>query len=279
VDIQTMLTIMEEMQQHQQHTISTTINTTLSAPTTTPASSNSFPLKAGLYNLVPREWLRLWRRYVKDISFSELPILDCTRLLCHAHGLLLIPPHVLEYFVGIRSSLFNGLGNYPGELVEILTAEEWDHLQQETSIAAYCTDFSVRFCVIVNEQEENQQEDYQVTWNLPICETCDPLLPPTPLIKTKGQGRGQCSNNKVGNGGNRSHNGSGNGSSVEPLIMSHPRQHNHRRHHLNKSLSQLQHQQGGHRLNNRIMNSPNTNNRSRSNSTSSIAEKALVILR
>ena len=51
------------------------------------------PLLPGIYHLVPREWLKRWRRFSKDPS-STIPLLDCTSLLCHSHGLFVIPPHL-----------------------------------------------------------------------------------------------------------------------------------------------------------------------------------------
>jgi hypothetical protein len=44
------------------------------------------PLLPGLYNLVPKHWLRTWRRYIKDPELSSLPALDCTNLFCNSHG-------------------------------------------------------------------------------------------------------------------------------------------------------------------------------------------------
>jgi len=45
------------------------------------------PLVPGLYNLVPKDWLRTWRRYLKDPELSSLPSLDCTSLFCNSHGI------------------------------------------------------------------------------------------------------------------------------------------------------------------------------------------------
>ena len=63
------------------------------------------PLMAGLYHLVPKEWLLRWRRYIKDASILSPPMFDCGGLLCDEHGLLLVPPHVEEYLVGMSYSL------------------------------------------------------------------------------------------------------------------------------------------------------------------------------
>lgn len=158
------------------------------SPSTGGQPAEHHPLRPGSYNVVPREWLRVWRRYLKD-PFSVvsggssgssssnsntpnacsspyaakygLPPLDCTSLLCHNHGLLVIPLHLEEYLVGLRRNLLNGLGKYRGEVVEVVTEEEWELLQ--TSLNSL-SDFSVRFTI---------DEEYSVTWNIPVCERCD----------------------------------------------------------------------------------------------------------
>eukprot|EP00600_Ochromonadales_sp_CCMP1393_P005262 CAMPEP_0174968474 /NCGR_PEP_ID=MMETSP0004_2-20121128/8156_1 /TAXON_ID=420556 /ORGANISM="Ochromonas sp., Strain CCMP1393" /LENGTH=621 /DNA_ID=CAMNT_0016217715 /DNA_START=606 /DNA_END=2468 /DNA_ORIENTATION=- len=123
---------------------------TASAGTLYPATSNGIedtfqqPLVPGLYNLMPKRWLQSWRRYTKDLTVSSLPHLDCTSFLCHSHGLLVIPPHIEEYLIGLRRSLLGGLGTYPGEIAEIITADEWDEMQNLFHGAA---DFNVRFCL------------------------------------------------------------------------------------------------------------------------------------
>eukprot|EP00596_Hydrurales_sp_CCMP1899_P005491 CAMPEP_0119044628 /NCGR_PEP_ID=MMETSP1177-20130426/33086_1 /TAXON_ID=2985 /ORGANISM="Ochromonas sp, Strain CCMP1899" /LENGTH=412 /DNA_ID=CAMNT_0007015033 /DNA_START=346 /DNA_END=1581 /DNA_ORIENTATION=+ len=102
------------------------------------------PLLPGLYNLVPKAWLKLWRHYAKDLNVLSVPPLDCTSMLCHSHGLLVIPLHVEEYLVGLKKSLLGGLGSYEGDIVEILCLDEWDELQMSLKSLS---DFSVRFCL------------------------------------------------------------------------------------------------------------------------------------
>lgn len=45
------------------------------------------PLVPGLYNIIPREWLRMWRRYTRDADVPPFPPLDCAGLFCSSHGL------------------------------------------------------------------------------------------------------------------------------------------------------------------------------------------------
>lgn len=120
------------------------------------------PLLPGLYNLVPKTWLKSWRQFTKDPTLTALPTLDCTCLLCHTHGHLVIPPHFEEYIVGLKKSLTGGLGAYSGQVFEILSADEWDALQ--TSLKSL-SDFSVRFCL----------DGDNITWNMEVCTACDSL--------------------------------------------------------------------------------------------------------
>lgn len=124
------------------------------------------PLIPGLYNIVPRSWLKVWRQYCKDASIKVLPPLDCSSLLCHTHGHLVVPPHLEEFLIGVRRYLVQGLGVYPGDIVEILSAEEWDVLV--TSLPGGVKDipdFTVRFSL----------DGEGVTWNHPCCMKCDPF--------------------------------------------------------------------------------------------------------
>eukprot|EP01039_Chlorochromonas_danica_P007569 gene7569-8369_t len=126
--------------------------------------SHQLPLASGLYNLVPRKWLKEWRRYVKDPSVTSLAVLDCSRLLCFNHGMLVVPPHLEEFLVGLRRGLLSGLGDYEGEVVELVTAEEWEELQHlhrgvGTPDLAIC-------CAV---------DGHSVLWSVDVCNECDPL--------------------------------------------------------------------------------------------------------
>jgi hypothetical protein len=121
-----------------------------------------YPLISGLYNLVPRQWLRQYRRYLRDVDAARPPLLDCSGLLCDTHGLLVVPPHVEEYLVGIRVGLLSNLMDYQGEVVEIVSADEWDVLQDT---CRGCSDFNVRFSL--------QGQD--ISWNIGLCHSCDPF--------------------------------------------------------------------------------------------------------
>ena len=123
-----------------------------------------YPLLPGLYNIVPRAWLKRWRTYTREPT-AQLPLADteCERLLCHSHGLLVVPPHLEEFLTGTKRSLLGGLGAYEGDVVEILTAEEWETLQSQV-LQGDC--FSVGFALDI---------DHNITWSHAQCHTCDPL--------------------------------------------------------------------------------------------------------
>jgi len=129
------------------------------------------PLIPGLYNLVPRKWLKAWRHYVKDASSEKLPHLDCTDLICQAHGQLVVPPHVTDYLLGVRRGLLTGLGGYEGVMAEIISADEWDTLQEVFRGAA---DFNVRFCL----------DGSAVIWSIGVCTVCDPFTYHNVMSKT-----------------------------------------------------------------------------------------------
>mmetsp|Transcript_28411 Transcript_28411/g.31021 ORF Transcript_28411/g.31021 Transcript_28411/m.31021 type:complete len:426 (-) Transcript_28411:856-2133(-) len=125
--------------------------------------SNHQPLISGMYNIVTREWLREWRRYVKDSKQTTLLPLDCGILFCNTHGHLVIPPHLEEYLLGMRKSLLTGLGLYNGIEVEIITPDEWDEFQKVLHNSY--SDLCVRFLL----------DGDNVVWNCPTCSICDPF--------------------------------------------------------------------------------------------------------
>ena len=119
------------------------------------------PLLPGSYHLVPRSWLKSWRLFNKDLNATCAPPLDCTNMLCYAHGLLSVPCHVEEYLVGLRKTLLGGLGSYSGEVVEILSDCEWTALQNRLNCLP---GFSVRFTL----------DGDNITWNMRLCSLCTP---------------------------------------------------------------------------------------------------------
>jgi hypothetical protein len=121
------------------------------------------PLLPGLYHIVPRAWLRSWRQFMKDASIVRPPIFDCASVLCEEHGILLVPPHVEEYLVGLRKSLLGGLAEYTGDVMEILASEEFSTLQRENIKGI--EDFSVCFSC---------DAEGEVQWNIERCSKCDP---------------------------------------------------------------------------------------------------------
>lgn len=104
---------------------------------------------------------------MKEInSPPPAPVIECTRLLCHVHGLLVIPPHLEEYLHGARKTLLGGLGQYPGEVVEILSYEEWEALQAVVLKKNQNSEFGVSFSI---------DADGHITWSCGLCQACDPF--------------------------------------------------------------------------------------------------------
>jgi hypothetical protein len=172
----------------------------------------TYPLVCGTYYLVSRDWLKSWRRFLKDVSITQppatSPVMDCTRMLCSRHGYLMVPAHVEEYLVGIKRSLLAGLSDYVGEIVEIVTADEWETLvhvyHQHSTTSGSKSSFrpksvskdslissgtklstggrkSYIAASFVISQHSNRDVaavasiSQQLHWNLPICHVCDPL--------------------------------------------------------------------------------------------------------
>jgi hypothetical protein len=129
------------------------------------------PLAPGLYHLVPRSWLRVWRAFVKgDADTQCLPALDSTCMLCSAHGSFIPPPHVNDFLRGVRGKkyLLGGLGDYGGQQYEIITTEEWDALSGLITVhEGGRPDFTVRFSC----------DGERVTWSTDMCSKCDPFDP------------------------------------------------------------------------------------------------------
>lgn len=69
------------------------------------------PLVPGVYNALPRSWCHRWRKFLKT-GEGERPVApDATALLCDAHRLPLIPPHLEAYLYGDTPTLLVGSGN------------------------------------------------------------------------------------------------------------------------------------------------------------------------
>jgi len=121
------------------------------------------PLLPGMYHIISRSWLKKYRKYLKDSELKDLAPPDCTSFLCQTHGSIIIPPHVEEYLHGYRANLLGGLANYPGEVVEILTSDEFEALS--TALGPLSPDFNVRFSL----------DGVTIAWSVEVCRACDPF--------------------------------------------------------------------------------------------------------
>lgn len=69
------------------------------------------PLQPGVYCALPRAWCHRWRKYIKTGEGKPLPAPDASELLCEAHNLPLIPPHLESFLRGETSALLGGNTN------------------------------------------------------------------------------------------------------------------------------------------------------------------------
>ena len=70
------------------------------------------PLVPGVFNALPRSWCHRWRKFLKT-GEGERPFApDATALLCDAHRLPLVPPHLEAYLYGDTPALLVGSGNH-----------------------------------------------------------------------------------------------------------------------------------------------------------------------
>lgn len=127
-------------------------------------SPMQLPLLPGVYHLLPRFWLRTWRHFIRDHQAPPPPPLESSHLLCEAHGLPLVPPHVSQFLAGDRDALLPPLDDAESEhqqvLCEILADEEYDAL-----LELYPAEDHPRFAVLPDHR--------QVHWRTEPCLCCD----------------------------------------------------------------------------------------------------------
>ncbi|CAB9509314.1 expressed unknown protein [Seminavis robusta] len=71
-----------------------------------PSAVGGCPLVPGLYYAVPRAWCHAWRKYMKTGEGGPLLPPDGSALLCDAHRLALLPPHLDAYLYGESPQLW-----------------------------------------------------------------------------------------------------------------------------------------------------------------------------
>lgn len=67
------------------------------------------PLVPGTYMVLPRVWCHQWRRYIKTGEGSMPLPPDSSALLCDAHKLFLLPPHLEAYLNGETPQLLSSI--------------------------------------------------------------------------------------------------------------------------------------------------------------------------
>ena len=66
------------------------------------------PLQPGRYYILPRAWCYGWRRYIRTGeggTAKSYPAPDAASMLCDAHRMVLLPPHLESYLYGEQSQL------------------------------------------------------------------------------------------------------------------------------------------------------------------------------
>ena len=116
-------------------------------------------LSPGAYRLVPRAWLKKWRRSLA-VSGAERPgpptTSDC---LCHAHGLPVIPAHVTAWLRGESLDLLPHHSQATDFDCEVVTLDEWRAIN-----ALFPVDYAIAFDVDGNGD---------VRWATEPCAQCD----------------------------------------------------------------------------------------------------------
>ena len=116
-------------------------------------------LAPGAYRLVPRAWLKKWRRSLA-VSGAERPgpptTSDC---LCHAHGLPVIPAHVTAWLRGESADLLPHHSQATDFDCEVVTLDEWRAIN-----ALFPVDYAIAFDVDGNGD---------VRWATEPCAQCD----------------------------------------------------------------------------------------------------------
>jgi hypothetical protein len=79
----------------------------LAASSGSDASTPSCPLVVGNYHIILRGWCHQWRRYIKTGDVPMPPPPESSMLLCDAHKLALLPPHLDAFLSGETSQLLS----------------------------------------------------------------------------------------------------------------------------------------------------------------------------
>lgn len=83
-----------------------------------PLDQPSCPLKPGVYCALPRSWCHRWRKYIKTGEGGFPPAPDASEVLCEAHNLPLVPPHLESFLRGETSALLASGTNNTGATAE-----------------------------------------------------------------------------------------------------------------------------------------------------------------
>jgi len=125
------------------------------------------PLMPGLYHLLPKSWLKTFRHYIRDHQAPRPVAPDSTCLLCDAHQLPLVPPHVMSFLAGERGTLLQSMTDEEKAnqtVCEILTIDEYEAVASMYGSTA--GDFNLSFAI--------EPDRLTVQWGGERCLECDP---------------------------------------------------------------------------------------------------------
>lgn len=72
-------------------------------------------LVEGVYYVLPRSWCFAWRKFIKTGEGGQPTPPDAASLLCHAHRLLLVPPHLDQFLLGKSNQLMSASCEQQGQ--------------------------------------------------------------------------------------------------------------------------------------------------------------------
>jgi len=139
------------------------------------------PLIPGTYAILPRIYLRGWRKFLKEscsifsVQPPEIKSLEDMKLVCYAHQRGLIPPHLDSFLTGECKVLFGG-NNYDldGEnaiVVEILTETEFAKFVEIANLGNVANGGVLKFEV----KKIDNIGEIGVEWKNRECFLCDKL--------------------------------------------------------------------------------------------------------
>lgn len=107
------------------------------------------PLIPGIYHALPRAWCHRWRKYLKNGDGERPAAPDASALLCSAHKLPLIPPHLEAFLYGDSPTLLGHRSD------SVATEDNELHNDDDNDDTIASVHIPVGFHPIEDNKEEN----------------------------------------------------------------------------------------------------------------------------